>query len=135
MVFASASALLDDCRPYSKNAYLIPHGVDWEHFAAAACSPQRCPPDVADLRGPVIGFFGLIHEWIDPRSGMPVTGRSASAIRGKWAAGAAGLAAAAFILGDEIAAVLDGNLDVDWLVIHEDGRRAHGPELPVRWLE
>lgn len=65
VVFASAQALLDDCRPHSKNAYLIPHGVDWEHFASAACSPQERPSDMADIRGPVIGFFGLIQEWID----------------------------------------------------------------------
>ena len=65
VVFASSAALLADCRPLTKRAFLIPHGVDWEHFSAAAMHPPTPPDDIADIRGPVIGFFGLLHEWVD----------------------------------------------------------------------
>jgi glycosyltransferase involved in cell wall biosynthesis len=65
VVFASATALLEDCRPYTDKAYLIPHGVEWDHFAAAAFTPPERPADVADIQGPVIGFFGLVHDWVD----------------------------------------------------------------------
>ncbi len=65
VVFASSLALLDDCRKYAQSVYLIPHGVDWRHFAAAALSPMDRPADIADIDGPIIGFFGLVHEWID----------------------------------------------------------------------
>lgn len=65
VVFASANALLEDCRPFTDRAYLIPHGVEWDHFATAALAPPPRPADVADVTGPVLGFFGLIHEWVD----------------------------------------------------------------------
>jgi glycosyltransferase involved in cell wall biosynthesis len=65
VVFASATALLEDCRPFTDKAYLMPHGVEWDHFAKAAFDPPERPADVADITGPVIGFFGLIHDWVD----------------------------------------------------------------------
>ena len=43
------------------------HGVDVTHFRKA-CDPQtRVPEDIARIRGPVIGFFGLIEDWVDLR--------------------------------------------------------------------
>lgn len=65
VVFASSAALLEDCLAHTPRAYLIRHGVEWEHFAAAALEPQPRPADIADIQGPILGFFGLIHEWID----------------------------------------------------------------------
>ena len=65
VVFASALALLEDCRRHTANAHLIPHGVEWGHFARAALEPLPRPSDIRDIATPIIGFFGLIHEWID----------------------------------------------------------------------
>ena len=65
VVFASALELLKDCRSHTDRAQLIPHGVDWRHFARAAHEPLARPADVADIQGPIIGFFGLVHEWVD----------------------------------------------------------------------
>ena len=65
VVFASSSELLNDCLPHNSNSHLIPHGVQWEHFAAAAHGDLQVPSDVADIQGPVLGFFGLIHDWVD----------------------------------------------------------------------
>jgi glycosyltransferase involved in cell wall biosynthesis len=65
VVFASSAELLEDCRPHTDKAYLIRHGVEWEHFASAALQPAARPADIADLEGPILGFFGLIHEWVD----------------------------------------------------------------------
>jgi glycosyltransferase involved in cell wall biosynthesis len=65
VVFASANELLQDCLPFTSRAYLIRHGVEWEHFARAALEPLPRPADIADVRGPILGFFGLIHEWVD----------------------------------------------------------------------
>ena len=65
VVFASAFALLEDCRRYSGNAHLMPHGVEWSHFARAALEPMARPDDIHDITTPIIGFFGLIHEWVD----------------------------------------------------------------------
>ncbi len=66
VVIASSQELLEDCRPHTERAYLVRHGVEWAHFAAAALEPQPVPPDLADVGDRrVIGFFGLLHDWID----------------------------------------------------------------------
>jgi glycosyltransferase involved in cell wall biosynthesis len=40
--------------------------VDFEHFASAAGIPaQQIPEDVRDLPRPVLGYFGLISEYVD----------------------------------------------------------------------
>lgn len=66
VVFASSHELLLDCEPHARNAHLVRHGVEWEHFAAAALDEALPEPEeLADVDGPVIGFFGLIHDWID----------------------------------------------------------------------
>jgi glycosyltransferase involved in cell wall biosynthesis len=65
VVFASSLALLNDCLEHNSSSYLIPHGVDWQHFAQAAIAPPERPQDLADVKGPILGFFGLIHEWVD----------------------------------------------------------------------
>jgi glycosyltransferase involved in cell wall biosynthesis len=45
--------------------HLVPHGVDVDHFAKATDPATRVPDDVADLPHPILGFFGLIQEWVD----------------------------------------------------------------------
>lgn len=65
LVLASAVALLEDCREHAPHAALMRHGVDWEHFARAALQSLPPPPDIADVQGPILGFFGLLHDWVD----------------------------------------------------------------------
>ncbi|HET8654104.1 MAG TPA: glycosyltransferase [Longimicrobiaceae bacterium] len=65
VVFASSAELLDDCREYTERAYLMRHGVEWGHFAKAALDAPPRPADIADVEGPILGFFGLLHEWVD----------------------------------------------------------------------
>ena len=64
LVIASAQDLAERCGRYAKNVAYVPHGVDFEHFAAAL-EPGPLPADLAEIPGPRIGFFGLIHEWVD----------------------------------------------------------------------
>lgn len=64
VVIASASELRDRCLRWNPNTHLVTHGVDFEHFAQASTS--HLPPSPADLPpGPIIGFFGLLSEWVD----------------------------------------------------------------------
>jgi glycosyltransferase involved in cell wall biosynthesis len=65
VVFASAGELLQDCLPHAPHAQLMTHGVDWAHFSRAAFDPPPRPGDIADITGPIVGFFGLLHDWID----------------------------------------------------------------------
>jgi glycosyltransferase involved in cell wall biosynthesis len=64
LVIASAQDLAERCRRYSSNVHYVPHGVDHAHFARALVASGE-PVDLAPLRRPRVGFFGLIHEWVD----------------------------------------------------------------------
>lgn len=62
LVIASSRDLETRCRRFTDRVVMIPHGVDHGHFARALMVAER----PADLRaGPLVGFFGLISEWLD----------------------------------------------------------------------
>jgi glycosyltransferase involved in cell wall biosynthesis len=65
LVFVASDTLLEAKRKLNPAARVSPHGVDFDHFAAAQDDGLSIPADVADLSGPVVGFFGLIESWID----------------------------------------------------------------------
>jgi len=60
-VIASSEDLAERCRRHSSRVSLVMHGVDHAHFAESvdASRPADLPP------GKVIGFFGLVSEWLD----------------------------------------------------------------------
>ena len=64
LVFVVSETLLRAKQAANPNTRLSPHGVDASHFAAAR-RPGPVPADIADLRGPVVGYFGLVEEWMD----------------------------------------------------------------------
>ena len=65
MVVVSSSRLYETKHRYNPNTFLVTHGVDVAHFRNA-CLPTLAPPaDCAELHAPVIGFFGLIADWVD----------------------------------------------------------------------
>jgi hypothetical protein len=39
--------------------------VDYDHFSSALHLDTPAAPQIAALPHPVLGFFGLIHEWLD----------------------------------------------------------------------
>jgi glycosyltransferase involved in cell wall biosynthesis len=67
VVFTTARTLLERKRVWNPETHLALHGVDHQHFASALDPATTIPEELADCRGPVIGFFGLIHDWIDLR--------------------------------------------------------------------
>jgi glycosyltransferase involved in cell wall biosynthesis len=64
LIFASAEDLAARCRQYNSHVHYVPHGVDFAHFATAL-EPQQLPDDLREIPEPRVGFFGLIHEWVD----------------------------------------------------------------------
>jgi glycosyltransferase involved in cell wall biosynthesis len=65
LVVVSSNALLDSKRRSHPNTVFVPHGVDYDHFKQA-CSPETTvPEECRALPGPVIGFFGLVADWVD----------------------------------------------------------------------
>ncbi len=65
LVIASSSRLCKTKRRHNANTVLITHGVDVRHFRKACTEVLPTPPECAGLPHPVIGFFGLIAEWVD----------------------------------------------------------------------
>ena len=63
LVLAASQALADRHGASGRCRY-FPHGVDFDHFAAAQ-GRADVPADLARLPSPRIGFFGLIYEKLD----------------------------------------------------------------------
>jgi len=65
LVVVSSSRLLETKRAHNPNTFLVTHGVDVAHFRRACLPETVVPADCANLKGPIIGFFGLIADWVD----------------------------------------------------------------------
>jgi glycosyltransferase involved in cell wall biosynthesis len=65
LVFVASDTLLESKRKLNPNTYVSPHGVDLVHFARALQGQGQTPAELQDLNRPIIGFFGLIEQWID----------------------------------------------------------------------
>ena len=65
LVFTSSEKLLASKSKLNPRARLVRHGVDHAHFAKALDPATPVPYDLARLKKPVLGFFGLIADWID----------------------------------------------------------------------
>jgi glycosyltransferase involved in cell wall biosynthesis len=64
-VIVSSDLLLKNKQRHNRNTFLVTHGVDVEHFRQA-CDPRTViPGDIRSLKKPIIGFFGLIADWVD----------------------------------------------------------------------
>lgn len=69
VVLVSAGPLLESKRRLNPETHLVTHGVEVEHFRRALDPATETPPDLAPrpggANGAVIGFFGLIADWVD----------------------------------------------------------------------
>ncbi len=65
VVVTTSQALYESKRCRNPNTHLVRHGVDAAHFAPALDDGLPLPAELAGVREPILGFFGLIHHWID----------------------------------------------------------------------
>ena len=65
LVVTSSELLCQERRALNPNTHFVSHGVDTEHFAAALDPSTPIPHDVSRLPHPIVGFFGLLAEWVD----------------------------------------------------------------------
>src|SRR5581483_337208 len=65
LVIVSANTLRESKRKLNRNTHLVRHGVDYHHFKKALDATVAIPADVAQLPHPMIGFHGLIADWVD----------------------------------------------------------------------
>lgn len=63
LVIATSRKLYQSKRRICSEAVLVTHGVDYEHFASHRS--ENVPADTANLQSPVLGFWGLIQDWVD----------------------------------------------------------------------
>jgi glycosyltransferase involved in cell wall biosynthesis len=68
---ASSAALAEDLRELEAEPVVVPHGVDVERFAG-----EHAPPaDVASLERPLVGFVGLLDDYLSFESLIAVADR------------------------------------------------------------
>ncbi len=65
IVFATSRSLYESKRAFNDETHLASHGVDQAHFARALDAATPIAPELLGIDGPVIGFFGLVQDWID----------------------------------------------------------------------
>lgn len=64
-VVVSAEKLFDDKKKFNANTFIIRHGTDWNHFRKALDDETKIPDEIKDLPRPIIGFHGLLADWVD----------------------------------------------------------------------
>jgi len=65
IVFAASRTLVETKKIWNPETHLASHGVDHAHFASAFSDDVAVSPEMARLPGPIVGFFGLVQDWID----------------------------------------------------------------------
>lgn len=65
LVIVSAETLLEKKKVFNENTFLIRHGVDFKHFRKALSDETKLPDEIANLPKPIIGFHGLLADWVD----------------------------------------------------------------------
>ncbi|MGI8544579.1 MAG: glycosyltransferase [Aridibacter sp.] len=65
LVIVSAEKLFDDKKKYNENTHIIRHGTDWRHFRKSLDDATEIPAEIKDLPKPIIGFHGLLADWVD----------------------------------------------------------------------
>jgi glycosyltransferase involved in cell wall biosynthesis len=65
LVLTSGEQLRDERQALNPRVHFIPHGVDVAHFSRALDRADSLPEDMRGLSSPVVGFFGLLADWVD----------------------------------------------------------------------
>lgn len=65
LVVVSAEKLYESKKQFNPNTHIIRHGTDWKHFSTAMDDSTIVPDEIANLPKPIIGFHGLLADWVD----------------------------------------------------------------------
>jgi glycosyltransferase involved in cell wall biosynthesis len=65
LCITSAERLRESKRRINPHTVLVRHGVDFEHFVRACDPATPVPAELVALPRPVLGFFGLLADWVD----------------------------------------------------------------------
>jgi glycosyltransferase involved in cell wall biosynthesis len=66
IVFATSAELLERHGQHHPRVHLVPHGVDFDHFAASRELPRAAvPEDLKAIRRPILGYMGVTADYVD----------------------------------------------------------------------
>lgn len=66
MIFVVSERLVETKSKFNAQVYRLPHGCDFEHFAKTEkLAESDIPGDLQEIKGPIIGYYGLIRDWFD----------------------------------------------------------------------
>ncbi|CAN5463374.1 glycosyltransferase family 1 protein [soil metagenome] len=65
LVIVSAEKLFETKHHFNENTFVIRHGTDWKHFRKSLDENTKIPDEIANLPKPIIGFHGLLADWVD----------------------------------------------------------------------
>ena len=65
LVVVSAEKLFESKKKFNANTHIIRHGTDWVHFRKALSDETEIPAEIKKLPKPIIGFHGLLADWVD----------------------------------------------------------------------
>lgn len=65
IVFVTAPGLYEDKKDFAKVIYYLPNAANVQHFNKALLLETTIPEDIRDIPHPIIGFVGVIQDWID----------------------------------------------------------------------
>ncbi|MBB6048877.1 glycosyltransferase [Armatimonas rosea] len=65
VVFATSRPLVEKLVKFNPETNLASHGVKYSLFATALQDETKIPADMSSLKGPILGFYGLVEDWLD----------------------------------------------------------------------
>jgi len=65
LVLVVSDKLYQTKKEFNPNIFLIPHGVEFNHFSQYNLNSVELPSDLRKIKRPIIGYYGLIRDWID----------------------------------------------------------------------
>src|SRR5581483_5961642 len=64
-VFATSQKLMDRAAQFTTRVHRFPAGVNFDKFAAVGSGADAVPGDLKALGGPIAGYVGALHVWLD----------------------------------------------------------------------
>jgi len=65
LVFVTAKGLYNSKKDFAREIYFLPNAANVDHFMKAQDPSTVIPEDIAAVPGPIVGFVGVIQDWID----------------------------------------------------------------------